>query len=200
MEAHTANKFYRTASLLVKLNNDTIYLPAASTVDNDNKMKIIAIIVGAISLIIIAVLIFLIIFVYKRTKKKMMISPGSEGRSPRTLSENLISEKAPSVEEKVTQWKQTISPLDFPVVNGPRNQLDPLQRRDESTETDGSSVKKKRPRKKKKRLMEIFDGTKNFEDQADPEFFQGKDKEKRKRSTKSKNKRSDNTPLDISGD
>lgn len=129
----------------------------------------------------------------------MMVSP-CDGKSPRTLSEQLMSEKSPSVDEKVSQWKQTIDPSQFPVVKGPKNKLDPIPRRDESTETDGSSIKKKRPRKKKKRLMEIFDGTKKFEEQADPEFFQSKDKERRKRSMKSKNKRFDNAPLDISAD
>ena len=93
-----------------------------------------------------------------------------------------------------------IDPGQWPTVLGKRQQLDPLSLKDESTETEESSIKKKKPRKKKKRLMEIFDGTNKFEDKADLEFYMNPDKKKIKRSTKSKNMRTEVGPLVVKSD
>ncbi|CAC5416316.1 unnamed protein product [Mytilus coruscus] len=195
----TTNGFSQSATLLIRLSNDSSYLPEASKMNDDSsKLKLIAIVVGAISLVIIGILIFLVIFVYKRTKKKMTVVPKEQ--SPDTTVEELVSDRPSTVDEKVNNWKQTIDPLQWPTVTSRRQQLDPLHLRDESTETEESSIKKKKPRKKKKKLMEIFDGTKQYDGKADIEFYMEQNKKKIKRSTKSKNKRPETGPLFVKSD
>lgn len=195
----TANGFSQSATLLIRLSNDSSYLPETSKVkDDSSKLRLIVIVVGAISLVIIGILIFLVIFVYKRTKKKMTVVPKEQ--SPNTTVEDLVSDRPSTVDEKVNNWKQTIDPMQWPTVTSRRQQLDPLHLRDESTETEESSIKKKRPRKKKKKLMEIFDGTKQYDGKADIEFYMEQNKKKIKRSTKSKNKRPETGPLFVKSD
>jgi len=197
----TANRHFKTATLLVRFTNDSAYLPGASKIKDDNKnLELIVIIVGAISVVIIGILIFLIIFVYKRAKKQMSVLPESTPISPKTSVEDLVSDKPETIDEKVNSWLQSIDPEQWPTVRVTRHQLDPLSLKDESTETEESSIKKKKPRKKKKRLMEIFDGTNKFEDKADPEFYMNPDKKKIKRSTKSKNMRTEVGPLVVKSD
>ena len=185
----------------MRLTNDSTYLPGASKIKDDNKnLELIAIIVGAISVVIIGILIFLIIFVYKRAKRQMSVLPESTPISPKTSVEDLVSDKPETIDERVNNWKQAIDPEQWPTVLGKRQQLDPLSLKDESTETEESSIKKKKPRKKKKKLMEIFDGTNKFEDKADPEFYMNSKKKKIKRSTKSKNMRTEVGPLVVKSD
>ena len=189
---NTVNRHFKTATLLVRLTNDSTYLPGASKIkDDNNNLELIAIIVGAISVVIIGILIFLIIFVYKRAKRQMSVLLESTPISPKTSVEDLVSDKPETIDERVNNWQQMIDPGQWPTVLGKQQQLDPLSLKDESTETEESSIKKKKPRKKKKRLMEIFDGTNKFEDKADPEFYMNSEKKKIKRSTKSKNMRTE---------
>ncbi|CAG2211142.1 unnamed protein product [Mytilus edulis] len=131
----TANGFSQSATLLIRLSNDSSYLPETSKVkDDSSKLRLIVIVVGAISLVIIGILIFLVIFVYKRTKKKMTVVPKEQ--SPNTTVEDLVSDRPSTVDEKVNNWKQTIDPMQWPTVTSRRQQLDPLHLRDESTETE----------------------------------------------------------------
>jgi hypothetical protein len=151
----TTNRHFKTATLLVRLTNDSPCLSGTSKLKDDNKnLELIAIIVGAISVVIIGILIFLIIFQYKRAKKQMSVLPESTPISPKTSVEDLVSNKPETIDENVNNWQHSIEPAQWPTVPGKLQQLVPLSLKDESTETEESSIKKKKPRKKKARLIE----------------------------------------------
>ena len=154
------------------------------------------IILGILLFIIIVAIIIVVIF-FRRKHKQTTVSPGDTKSEPHTEEEELppdmenqYNEQAKSQERLVpTGTSGSMLYAEAPSVRA--GILPPLPSRDFATETEDVTKKKRSRRRKKQKEPEIFDGTKEYNMGADPEFFDSTDKSKVKRSTRSYPKETD---------
>jgi len=184
------NHFTETASLLVLLGNTTVDRPpeaGKSVAQEETKdLKTITIVVGVVGLTIIIVCIIALILCHRRVKQATIAPVTDRSASPVTDDEEMSSD---TKSERSGSKEILINALTLPTPTGKKGMLPPLQMKDTSTETE---VKKKRWRRRKKnKEPEIYDGTREYEKQVDPEFFKTNDKQKIKRSTRSKDTKTD---------
>ena len=147
-----------------------------------SRMTIIIVVVAIIALIIIVILIIVFIVCYRRQRKP--VKPVADERS--ASPEMTEGEYTPDGGSRSQSKLDLLAAQFYPTPVAKNNQLPPLVKHDMSIGTDEFEFKKKRSRKRKKdRELEIFDGTRTYEMEADLEFFASKDKSKIKKSARS---------------
>ncbi|KAL3876003.1 hypothetical protein ACJMK2_033892, partial [Sinanodonta woodiana] len=158
----------------------------------------VSVLLGVI-LIAAAIIIFLM-----RRKRRETVSPEDTNSEPSTEEEDIPSERSDesschekSISSAVAQAKNThllssgTDPItDLVFLNRTLNRhaiLPPLPMKDTGIGTDSMKTNKRSRRrlKKQKKENEVFDGTREYDMKADPEFFESPDKSKIKRSTRS---------------
>lgn len=152
-------------------------------------------VVAVIALIAIAVLA--IAFALYHRKQRKAIAPGDQSQSETsTDTEEIQSTKSMQWPPVKSESKQDLlgsstNVAMLPTPEGKGNRLPPLEVKDSSTETETVVKKKRSRRRNKNKEPEIYDGTKEYEMEADPEFFDSTDKSKIKRSSRSKDTKTD---------
>ncbi|XP_061167311.1 uncharacterized protein LOC133176167 [Saccostrea echinata] len=171
------------ATMLVKIStNTTVVEPPrvgqSVLKEEDDNMLIIVIVVGIISLLVIVALIIALTVYCKRQRKKT-IKPGDVGSSPSGSQDALNADKelSSSKQELLQSYAMFMTSPD-----GKNDQLPPISKVDMMIGTDEF---KKRSRKRKKKELEVFDGTREYDMEADINFFKQGTKSKIKRSTRS---------------
>lgn len=202
-EEVSTNKFHSIASLIVYAGNYSVVSgltpsgksPAAATGDDGSQFKTILVVVAVIAIIVISVLV--IAFALYHRKQKKAIAPGEQPQSETsTDTEEIQSTKSMQWPPVKSESKQDLlgsstNVAMLPTPEGKGNRLPPLPLKDSSTETETIVKKKRSRRRNKNKEPEIYDGTKEYEMEADPEFFDSTDKSKIKRSSRSKDTKTD---------
>ena len=169
---------------------------APSDKENSDGLLIPVIVLGIILfLIIIAIIIVVVLF--RRKHKQTMVVPRDTKSEPHTEEEELPIEEEEHYHEQAKSQERLVPTItsgtllyaEAPSVRA--GTLPPLPSRDFATETEDVTKKKRSRRRKKQKEPEIFDGTKEYNMGADPEFFDSTDKSKVKRSTRSYPKETD---------
>ena len=164
--------------------------------ENSDGLLIPVIILGILLLIIIIAIIIVVVF-FRRKHKQTMVGPGDTKSEPHTEEEELPTDQEDHYIEQAKSQERlvpTVSSGALLYAEAPSSRagtLPPLPSRDFATETEDVTKKKKSRRRKKQKEPEIFDGTKEYNMGADPEFFDSTDKSKVKRSTRSYPKETD---------
>lgn len=166
--------------------------------DDSHELLIAMIILGVLLFMLIIALIVIVVIV-RQKHKEAIVRPADAKSEPMTEEEELPTDREDHYHEQSRSKEKLMSAIPF-VSSGaltyatpstkPR-QLPPLPSRDFATETEDVTKKKRSRRRKKKKEPEIFDGTKEYNMGADPEFFDSTDKSKVKRSTRSYPKETD---------
>lgn len=184
-----------TVKVRERMPNDTGIPPQVGESSTKNEgpadLLIPMIVLGVLLAAVIAALIVVVVM-FRKNKSRMSIRPTDDKSEPQTEEEELHTEgedfvgRADSNEKLVFGNKTTLGIMtDLPPTPvGRANQLAPLPYKDTGTVTEGK--KKRSRRRNKKKEPEIFDGTKEYNMGADPEFFDSTDKSKIKRSQRSK--------------
>lgn len=146
--------------------------------DTDNSMTIIVIVVSIIAVLIIVALTIALVIYCKRQREKS-VKPGDIASSQSTSRDALNGDKelSSSRQELLQSYAMFMTNPD-----GKNSKLPPITTADMMIGTDEF---KKRSRKRKKRELEVFDGTKEYDMEADIGFFRQGTKSKIKRSTRS---------------
>jgi hypothetical protein len=139
-------------------------------------MLIVIIVVAVVAVPLIAALIVVLICYCKRQKKKS-VKPGDGQSSTSQDALNADKELSSSRQELLQSYA-----LFMTTPEGKNSQLPPIGKVDMMTGTDEF---KKRSRRRKKKELEIFDGTREYQMEADIDFFKQGSKSKIKRSTRS---------------
>ncbi|KAL3876000.1 hypothetical protein ACJMK2_033889 [Sinanodonta woodiana] len=179
--------------------NDTSFVPPDTSTPTENSLlpAVIAIsVVMGIILIAAAIVIFLM---HRRHRK--MVYPDDTKSEPSTEEEDLHSERSEEDKTVLRNRAKTMekdllpskkNPLTDPeFLNRPLpnkgSLLEPLQLNDTGIGTNNTTTRKKKKSRKrfKKKENEIFDGTKEYNMEADPTFYESPDKSRIKRSARS---------------
>lgn len=144
--------------------------------EDSSDMLTIIIVIAIVAVLVIGALIVVLICYCKRQKKKL-VNPGDGHSSTSQEALNAEKELSSSKQELLQSYS-----LFMTTPEGKNNQLPPIGKVDMMTGTDEF---KKRSRRRKKKELEIFDGTKEYEMEADIDFFKQGSKSKIKRSTRS---------------
>ena len=156
--------------------------------EKDNSLLIPLIILGVL-LFIIIIAVIIILLCIRRKQKQTIIRPEDAKSEPQTEEEILPTDREDARSRDKLVSSISTGALIFKDPPSARSgKLAPLPSRDFSTETESMTPRKKPRRRKKKRDPEIFDGTKEYNMGADPEFFEDPDKSRIKRSTRSYSK------------
>ena len=183
--------------------------PTGKSTEGGGSDLTIPLIVLGILLAIVIVLLIVVFVLYRRKQREMTIRPADDKSEPQTEEEDLHTDgenytgKADSNERLIFGNKATLGIMteDFPDTSGVKaNQLPPLPMRDTGTETTEEGKRKKKSRRRhKNKEVEIFDGTREYNMGADPEFFDSTDKSRVKRSQRSK-KVDSSLPIQVPND
>jgi hypothetical protein len=182
--------------------------PVGRSTEDTGSDLLIPLIVLGILLAIVIVLLIVVFVIYRRKQREMTIRPADDKSEPQTEEEDLHTEgedytgRADSNERLIFGNKATLGIMteEFPDTSGVKaHQLPPLPMRDSATETTEGKKKKKSRRRNKNKEVEIFDGTREYNMGADPEFFDSTDKSKVKRSQRSKKVES-SLPIQVPND
>ncbi|XP_062590858.1 uncharacterized protein LOC134252403 [Saccostrea cucullata] len=170
-------------TMLVKISTNTTGVEPprvgqSVSKEEDDNMMIIVIVVAIISLIVIVALIIALVVYCKRQRKKT-VKPGDVCSTPSGSQDALNADKelSSSKQELLQSYGMFMTSQD-----GKNNQLPPISKVDMMIGTDEF---KKRSRRRKKKELEVFDGTREYDMEADVNFFKQGSKSKIKRSTRS---------------
>lgn len=172
---------FALANMLVKTNSSSggqTNVGRSVVKETDDNMMIIVIVVAIVAVIIIGALVVALVIYCKRQREKM-VKPGDVSSTQSTSRDALQNEKelSNSRQELLQSYAMFMTSSE-----GKGNTLPPITTADMMIGTDEF---KKRSRKRKKKELEIFDGTREYNMEADIDFFKQGTKSKIKRSTRS---------------
>ena len=167
--------------------------------EKSDSLLIPLIVLGVILFILVAAII-VVVLIIRRKQKQALVGPVDTKSEPQTEEEELPTDREDHYNDPSRSSERLVSGVpsvssgalafrDLP--SGRGRTLPPLPSRDFATETESVTKKKRSRRRKKQKDPEIFDGTKDYNMGADPEFFDSTDKSKVKRSTRSYTKDTD---------
>ncbi|KAK3612205.1 hypothetical protein CHS0354_039474 [Potamilus streckersoni] len=181
------------------LNDTSVVKPDRSTPTERDKSLLAAVIAISVLMGLILIAAAIVIFLMQRRHRKM-VSPEDTKSEPSTEEEEIHSERSEEDRNVLptrakTMEKDLITSVSNPLIDPlflnrplPKRgaQLEPLHLKDTGIGTNNTTKKKKKSRRRfKKKENEIFDGTKDYNMEADPKFYESPDKSKIKRSARS---------------
>ncbi|KAK3612208.1 hypothetical protein CHS0354_039477 [Potamilus streckersoni] len=182
--------------------NGTMIVPGEGRTVTEKDVSLLSAVIAisvlfGVSIIAAAIVIFLM-----RRKRREIVSPEDTNSEPPTEEEEIHSERSEEASfRKRIVLSTTAKTKETNVLNSGTDpitdptflnrsiyrhmMLPPLPMKDTGIGTDSTKAKKRSRRRLKKKENEMFDGTREYDMKADPEFFESPDKSKIKRSTRS---------------